>query len=154
MNRLPHIAIFFAAALLVAAEKKPAKATASSPKQVQQWIQQLGDDDFKVREEATRDLIKAGGIALDAVAKATKSKDAEVRQRALMIIKRIKQLEKAAIAYFEKLGGQITVDEKSSGKPVIKISLKGSKVTDAGLVHLKELPNLQRLSLNDTLGGW
>lgn len=102
MNRLPHIAVFFAAVLLVAADKK-SKEPAPSPAQIQQWIKQLGDENFKVREEATRNLIRAGEVAFDAVAKATKSNDAEVGQRALRIIK---QIEKAAIAYFEKLGGE------------------------------------------------
>jgi len=93
MNRLPHITLILATVLLVAAEKKD-EEPASSPAQIQQWINLLGDEKFKVREEATRDLIKAGVVAFDAVTKATKSEDAEVKQRALGIIKQInKQLE-------------------------------------------------------------
>lgn len=34
--------------------------------------------------------------------------------------------QEAAIAYFKKLGGKVTVDEKSSGKPVIGLSLRFS----------------------------
>ena len=63
MNRLSHIAVLVAAVLLVAADQKPEKTKPSSV-QIQLWIKQLGDESFKIREEATRDLIKAGGIAL------------------------------------------------------------------------------------------
>ena len=125
MNRIPHIALILAAVLLLAADEKPEKSKPSAA-QIQLWIKQLGDESFKVREEATRDLLNAGGAAFDAVTRATKSKDAEVRQRALMIFKQIeqiKQLEKAAIAYFKKLGDRVTVDEKSPGKPVIGLDL-------------------------------
>lgn len=78
------------------------KNNPSAP-QIQLWIKQLGDESFKVREEATRDLIQAGVLALYAVTKATKSEDAEVRQRALKIIKRLAVKEDAAIrAAYEK----------------------------------------------------
>ena len=91
MNRLPHIALLFAAALLVAADKNDGKPKEAPPtaKQLQTWIKQLGDDEYKVREEATRNLIEAGGAAFEAVRKATKSEDAEGRQRALMIIMKV-----------------------------------------------------------------
>ena len=37
-----------------------------------------------------------------------------------------------AIAEIEKLGGKVTVDEKSPGKPVIAVDLAEHQVTDAG----------------------
>ena len=104
MIRLPHILAFLVAVVLVAAdEKKPSL----SPEQIQTWVKQLGDDDYKVREEATRDLIKAEGAAFDAVRKATKSDDAEVRQRAFMIVKLPekayqKQMQKVAVLFSRK----------------------------------------------------
>lgn len=79
MRYLPHIAVLLATALLVAAEKKESKPAPSSA-QIQKWVKRLGDGSFNVREEATRNLIQAGKVALDAVSKATKSKDAEVFQ--------------------------------------------------------------------------
>ena len=92
------------------------------------------------------------------MAKATKSEDAEVKQRALRIIKQIeKQFEKEAIAYFKKLegkvnidGGWVTVGKHPLGKPVIRLSLCNTKITDAGLVHLRGLTNLQKLYLGNT----
>lgn len=53
----------------------------------------------------------------------------------------------SASAYFEKLGGTVTVDKNSLSKPVVGLSLKDSKVSDTDLVHLKGLTNLQMLDL-------
>ena len=55
-----------------------------------------------------------------------------------------------AIVAIKKLRGRITVDEKSPGKPVVQVLLVGTHVTDAGIVHLKGLPKLQRLRLSFT----
>ena len=46
--------------------------------------------------------------------------------------------------------GSVTEDEKSPDKPVIGVNLHGSEVTDAGLEHLKGLPQLQTLNLWQT----
>ena len=152
-RHIPFVIIVLAAIFSVAADKKPetAKEPAPTAAQIQQWVKQLGDESFKVREEATRDLIKARGVAFDTVTKAIKSKDPEVKQRALRIIKHheevAKQLEKAAIAYFKKLGGRVKVVDKSPG---IGLDLLETKVTDAGLVHLKGLTKRQELYLGGT----
>jgi len=55
-----------------------------------------------------------------------------------------------AIAEIEKLGGRVTVDKRSPDKPVVKVTLRGPKVSDAGLVHLKGLTKLRTLSLDRT----
>jgi hypothetical protein len=52
-----------------------------------------------------------------------------------------------AIAAIEKLGGKVTVDEKSPGKPVSSVDLEGTQIIDADLVHLKALTQLQDLDL-------
>lgn len=85
----PNIALALVVVVLMAADKKPEKAKEPAPSddQILLWIEQLGDESYKIREEATRNLLKAGEAAFDAVNKATKSKDFEVKQRALMIIK-------------------------------------------------------------------
>src|SRR5215210_297484 len=49
-------------------------------------IEQLGDDDFDTREIATARLKLAGEPARDALHKATKSDDLEVRRRARRIV--------------------------------------------------------------------
>jgi len=50
----------------------------------------------------------------------------------------------------EKLGGKVTRDEKAEGKPVIRVRLGGTQVTDAGLKELAALKNLQELDLAGT----
>jgi len=157
MKRLPFIAILLAAVLLVAADKKDAP----SPVQIQQWIKQLGDGNYKVREQATGNLIKAGKVAIDAVNMASKSKDAEVKKRALRIIKHPEKVaEKKAIearrnalAFFKKLGEDVVMlDETSPGKPVIELDLQFTQVTKAGgLVHLNEQVRLKEVELTGTI---
>jgi hypothetical protein len=53
-----------------------------------------------------------------------------------------------AVAEIEKLGGKVIVEEKSQA--VIGVSLRKTDVTDAGLVHLKGLTNLEELDLERT----
>ena len=56
-----------------------------------------------------------------------------------------------AIAEIEKLGGMVGVDGRSvADKPVIWVYLAKTKVTDAGLEHLKGLKQLRALYLWDT----
>src|SRR5215211_1904936 len=54
--------------------------------EVARLIEQLGDDDFDTREMATARLKLAGEPALDALHKALKSDDLEVRRRARRIV--------------------------------------------------------------------
>ncbi|HWG43533.1 MAG TPA: hypothetical protein VN688_12165 [Gemmataceae bacterium] len=64
----------------------PADAAAPAPKptakQIAQWIEQLGDNSFAVREQASKKLWAAGQAAEPALEKAIKSDDAEVVRRA------------------------------------------------------------------------
>jgi hypothetical protein len=53
----------------------------------------------------------------------------------------------AAIAAIKKLGGSVTFDEENPGKPVVGVDFFNTQMTDAGLVHLKDLTSLQELSL-------
>jgi len=52
-----------------------------------------------------------------------------------------------AIAALQELGGKVTVD---GNKAAIKVRLGYSKITDAGLEHLKGLTELKELFLNNT----
>ena len=65
------------------------------------------------------------------------------------IVKR-SNVEKKAIAAIQKLGGIVEFAEKKPGKPVICVFLFDTNVTDAGLVHLKGLTELQKLWLSAT----
>jgi hypothetical protein len=53
-----------------------------TPKQIAQWVEELGDNDFKVRENASKNLWQAGAAAEPALEKAAKSSDREVVRRA------------------------------------------------------------------------
>jgi hypothetical protein len=57
--------------------------------------------------------------------------------------------EDAAVAAIENLGGEVGFEGKIFGKPV-SVSFDGRRVTDAGLVHLKELMSLHTLNLSGT----
>lgn len=61
--------------------------------EIDKLISQLGDDQFKVREEATRQLISMRQRALLALRKAANAEDLEVRLRARLIIERIQRLQ-------------------------------------------------------------
>jgi internalin A len=58
--------------------------------------------------------------------------------------------EDKAVAFVEKLGGVVTRDDKLPGKPVVKVNLADTNVTDAGLKELAPLKNLTILYLNET----
>jgi tetratricopeptide (TPR) repeat protein len=58
------------------------------PKQIAQWVEQLGDNDFKVREDASKKLWEAGAAAEPALEKAIKSDDPEVARRARELLEK------------------------------------------------------------------
>ena len=58
--------------------------------------------------------------------------------------------EDKAVAFVEKIGGDVTRDEKAPGKPAITVNLSNTKVTDAGLKELAALKQLTTLNLGVT----
>jgi len=56
--------------------------TAEQSKQVRTLIGQLADDSFEVREQAEKDLVKLGPVAIAALEKASQDDDQEVARRA------------------------------------------------------------------------
>ena len=58
--------------------------------------------------------------------------------------------QEVVIAETERLRGKITIDEKKPHRPVIAVSFTTTNVTDAELLHLKELTSLQTLGLSGT----
>lgn len=63
-------------------------------------VRQLGDEDFSVREKASKELVRLGAVAARALEEASRSDDAEVRRRARSCLKQLKAGadEKATIA--------------------------------------------------------
>ncbi len=58
--------------------------------------------------------------------------------------------DKAVAIIWRDLRGRVTRDEKAPGKPVIEVTLQGTKVTDTGLKELAPLKNLTTLILQAT----
>ncbi len=58
--------------------------------------------------------------------------------------------EKSIVAEIEKIGGEVTVDEKSRDHSVIDVRLTCCRISDAWLTHLNGLTKLQSLSINGT----
>jgi tetratricopeptide (TPR) repeat protein len=82
-----------AAVLVVAGVCLAVRATAHSPpskEQIAQWVKQLGDEEFAVREEASRRLWEAGDAAEEAVREAAQSGDAEVARRSRLLFDKFK----------------------------------------------------------------
>ena len=55
--------------------------------------------------------------------------------------------QERAIARIENLGGKVELDEQRPGKPVIKVDLRRTKVTDADLEILKAFTQVRSLNL-------
>ncbi len=65
-------------------------APAVSPEQVRGWVADLGSDDFRRREEASRQLAQAGEAAREALESASKASESlEVRWRAQQLLLRL-----------------------------------------------------------------
>ncbi len=70
----------------------PAKTTADNPvhtptaAEIDRQVVDLGSSDYRVREQATRQLIAAGPVAIDALSKALKADDFEISVRALRVM--------------------------------------------------------------------
>jgi len=143
MKLLMSIAVSLAVAYVTPASLKdsqvqPEKESSPSERAIRQWVRQLGDQDFQVREMATQALIKAGPYAIEAVREAARSSDAEVRRRALEIAK---QIEDGSAKALEALGA--SVQRGSDGViRVVSFSRQGpNRLADADLMHLLLCPD-------------
>src|SRR2546423_14585970 len=85
MNRIWLMSILMMLAVTAAGETKPDANTAT----IARWISELGSDDFKIREAASESLLKAGPAAVDALRTAAGSADAEVANRAAVLLAKL-----------------------------------------------------------------
>jgi hypothetical protein len=60
-------------------------------KKIDDLVKQLGDSEFKVREDATKELTTLGPVALAELREATKSEDVEVKTRAEKLVRQVEQ---------------------------------------------------------------
>ena len=56
----------------------------------------------------------------------------------------------AAVAAVQRLGGTVERDDAAPGRPVVKVDLHGTTVTDSDLTLLESLPELRKLDLRLT----
>ena len=85
-----HIPLLFLALCLTPGTQSFAEEE-SSRAQIQQWIQQLGDDSFLLRQRAESLLIRAGIQAYPDLQRAKQNRDIEVARRAEVILSQIEQ---------------------------------------------------------------
>lgn len=92
----------FAERVLASDETGEADATAA---QIALWIEQLDDNQYLVREQATRKLLAAGRPALDALLQAAQGQRMESADRALWVLRRLGRStdNELAIAALERL---------------------------------------------------
>jgi hypothetical protein len=78
-----------------ASEPSSRAPAAVPPERIQKLIEQLGDSEFKVREQASAELSRLGGLALPALTEAAaNSKDPEVQVRAKALVEKIPARER------------------------------------------------------------
>jgi hypothetical protein len=81
-----HWGIVWSLAAADPAEVRPGEATESPNRPVAEWVRRLGAEAYQDRDEATRELIRAGRTAIEPVAEAAESGSLEVAARCLTIL--------------------------------------------------------------------
>ncbi len=87
---LTYLVLLFLCSILVAQQAKQPTPAKPTKEQIAHWLEQLGDNDFDKREEASRKLWEAGELAEVAVREAVKSTDPEVKRRARELLDKFK----------------------------------------------------------------
>ncbi len=107
---------------------------------IDQLIEQLGDDDIEVRDKAQAELEKIGKPAVEALEKAAKDEDPERRARAQSILSTLRNVARRTVTEKDKFGNPVketdynALDEKlkvtefgPDGKPVKETEYKNGK---------------------------
>ena len=156
-------------------EEREAEKPVPTDEQIQQWITQLGDEDFQTREAAQTLLIDSGHSAYFALAANPLPKDAETRER----LKRVRTaLEMNAVEDLRNVGahfGRRDDAHESMGvrkfnrlainkRPIKEdqlaplvclphlelVSIKNAQISDDALIYLDHLSSLKVLTLYNT----
>ncbi len=116
--------------------QQEAKPDADLDRKIEKLVEQLGDNKFRVREAATKELTALGKRAVPALRKALRSTDADVRLRAQVILNEIEsgvpflvaeltdkdpKVRKSAAERLEQLG-----DKAKTAVPALVKALKDS----------------------------
>ncbi len=125
---------------------------AADAKDYKTWVKDLGNDSWRIREEATRDLIKAGEDAFTLVVEAKKSNDPEVKQRARYIARRIdlnaekKVLEALGCVDFDFIKNDTVVAHYLDDHGFVRTIAVYEK-TEKIFLHLQKFKRLRKLSI-------
>jgi hypothetical protein len=126
-----------------AAEPKgPPKPDKAGSARVTLLIRQLGDDEWRTRERATKTLRKVGEAALPALRSALKSADLEVRTRAEQLVEQI-----ALDVAFSRMGNTLIAD--TYGGRVVEVDKTGQEIWALG--DLREPVTASRMRGGKTL---
>jgi hypothetical protein len=85
--------------------KEPGASDESVAKKVATLVEQLGDDEWEIREKATRELIAVGRPAVARLSESVQSKDAEIKWRSTHILKQIAERSPALLISAGVVGG-------------------------------------------------
>jgi hypothetical protein len=128
---------------------------ATDADEIDRLVRQMGSDSFTERQKASKALEAIGEPALETLRKAAKDGDAEIRRRATELVRTIEDRRAAqgrarALAIVRRRGGRCEIDKDSPGKPVVRVILFKTRVTDDEVRQLKWLSRLRYLDLAGT----
>jgi hypothetical protein len=113
----------------------PGKADAALAEKVQKLIRQLGNDQYKVREEAGKQLVEIGRPAVPALREAMKGDDVEVKHRAGRILDTIR----TSMPYLlESLKGTDKVERKEAAEVLEHLGAEGKQAVPLLVEVLKD----------------
>ena len=141
-------ALVFAHATLANAQPSGEESAAEKPaptdEQIQQWITQLGDEDFQTREAAQASLVAAGNPAYFALDALPATDDPEMKLR----VRQAKQvLEDDAAAQLREFGASVL--KRDHAEYWNYVATKSADMGDAELVPLMRLRRVQVLRLDE-----
>jgi hypothetical protein len=114
------------------ADKQPDEQAVA---RIKSLIQQLGDDAFMVRENATRELIQTGRPAVPFLRAALKDKDIEISQRSRKILDALKQ---SVVYLTEDLQDSDPGIRKEAAEALEQMGAKGKEAIPALVKALKD----------------
>ncbi|HEY1338846.1 MAG TPA: hypothetical protein VGF59_15125 [Bryobacteraceae bacterium] len=128
---------------------------ATEADEIDRLVRQMGSDSFAERQKASKALEAIGEPALATLRKAARDSDAEIRRRATELVRTIEARRAAqgrarALAVVRRRDGRCEIDKDSPGKPVVRVILFKTRVTDDEVCQLKWLSRLQYLDLAGT----
>jgi hypothetical protein len=125
-------------ALRASADEKSAAAaspttSAATAAEVSQWIEQLNDDRYQVREEATRHLLDAGTASLDQLQAAADADRPEPADRSLWVLRRLSNAKESALKRqaLEHLAGLKKRPQIAAAARTILVTLQHQEAVEA-----------------------